>query len=91
MIKTHILSPIIGSGIPKIDPFRPQFGEDYSAITYTDVTARPTEVLIGVPETITIEATCLEEQVAILELDNRYFVISTEVIDETTQSIPTGI
>ena len=81
--KVYLLSLIIGTGETG-DAFRPQLSDDYPAIGWTDDTGRDVADLPGVPDCIVVLARCDDGQLAALEADENYCVLSVEEDDEIT-------
>lgn len=78
MIRAQILTEWIGDGQSPETAFRPRFTDDYPSIKWMDATDRQFPNLPGLPTAIIIDAECNEVQLAEIESNPDYFVVSTE-------------
>lgn len=63
--------------------FLPTFCIDYPSIPTQDVTGTPGVNLTPAPNQLVLEVLCDDAALAAIEADPNYFVLSSEVIDET--------
>ena len=80
MIRAQILTPWIGDGITA--PYRPALADVHPVESWSDVTGQDVEQLVPTVNAYVIEVICSEAQLAAIEADPNYCVITSEVIDE---------
>lgn len=73
--RAMILTPWAGSGDGETDPFRPQAGDAFPEMSWTDVTAQPAECLKPGPNLLAIQAWLPEESLAALAAQAAYFIL----------------
>ena len=78
--KITVLSPWVGNGGPMEDSFRPQFGDDYSYVSWAELSVRPCSEYCAAPNMGVIEATVDDIILATLEADSDYYIMTCEEV-----------
>jgi len=73
-----LLSPVVGDGTTG-NPYRPQFGDDFPALSWSDVTGRATADQPGDPSLEVIEA--ITDDPGSIYANDTYFVLSETETD----------
>ena len=74
-----LLSPVVGDGTTG-NAYRPQFSDDFPALSWSDVTGQATEDMPGDPSLVIIEV--VTDDPAPIYANDTYFVLSeTEIPD----------
>lgn len=74
-----ILSPWMGSGTME-DSYRPQFGDDYTYIAWSELSVRPSPDYCADPNLGTLTCDVTDVELAALEADNDYHILSCEEV-----------
>lgn len=77
--KLTIASPWAGSGTME-DSYRPQFSDDYSYITWQELSVRPSPDYCADPNLGVLICEVEADILTILEADTDYYIISSEEI-----------
>lgn len=81
--KLTIVSPWIGSGTME-DSYRPQFGDDYTYITWSELSVRPSPDYLAAPNMGTLTCEVNDTILAVLEADSDYLILSVEEVFDAT-------
>ena len=74
-----IASPWMGSGTME-DSYRPQFGDDYTYITWSELSVRPSPEYCADPNLGILTCEVDDTVLAVLEADTNYFILTCEEI-----------
>jgi hypothetical protein len=79
-IIAKILSPWIGDGTPVSNPYRPQFSDDFPAVTWQDVTGTDAAQLIPPVNLLVLEIVTDEQTYG--QIEQQYAVIWAEAEEQ---------
>ena len=77
--RIEVITPFVGDGTGG-NANRPQMGDDYTFIRWTDITATPSAQLTPSPNMYVIKAEVTEAVLNSIESDGTYHVLSSEEI-----------
>ena len=75
-----IITPFIGDGSTIENANRPQLGDDYATIRWSDITGTPSAQLAPSPNMYVLRAEVTEAILSDIESDGVYLVLSSEEI-----------
>ena len=86
----EVITPFVGDGAEG-NANRPQMGDDYAFIRWTDITATPSAQLTPSPNMYTIKAEVTEAVLDAIEGDGVYHVLSSEEIEVAEDAVMAAI